>query len=90
MLDSVKEAPTFLLASGNFSALQGLSCDSRKFCEYPFQSAPWQTLIAESYRSILDEATANIDLESDDKLQKIVRSEFKGTTITVAHRLNTM
>ncbi|KDN53139.1 putative YCF1-vacuolar ABC transporter [Tilletiaria anomala UBC 951] len=39
---------------------------------------------------ILDEATANIDLETDDKLQKIVRSEFKGTTITVAHRLNTI
>ncbi len=39
---------------------------------------------------ILDEATANIDLETDEMLQKIVRSEFKGTTITVAHRLNTI
>ncbi|WFD36272.1 hypothetical protein MCUN1_003150 [Malassezia cuniculi] len=39
---------------------------------------------------VLDEATSSIDLETDDSIQRIVRSEFKGTTITIAHRLNTI
>ena len=39
---------------------------------------------------VLDEATSSIDLATDDSIQRIVRSEFKGTTITIAHRLNTI
>ena len=39
----------------------------------------------------MDEATASIDEQTDQIIQKMIEKEFKETTvITIAHRLNTI
>ncbi|KAJ2377069.1 hypothetical protein IW150_001603 [Coemansia sp. RSA 2607] len=40
---------------------------------------------------VLDEATANVDAETDQMMQEVMRTEFKDSTVlTIAHRLETI
>jgi ATP-binding cassette, subfamily C (CFTR/MRP), member 1 len=50
-----------------------------------------RALLRESKILILDEATSNVDSETDKRMQEVIRKEFRDhTVITVAHRMETI
>ena len=51
----------------------------------------WRAILRKNKIVVLDEATASIDINTEEIIQKLILEEFKESTVlTVAHRLNTI
>ena len=50
-----------------------------------------RAILRKSKVVVLDEATANIDMVTEQKVQALITTQFKGSTmLTIAHRINTI
>jgi ATP-binding cassette subfamily C (CFTR/MRP) protein 4 len=50
-----------------------------------------RTLLSKAKLIVMDEPTSNIDFQTDESIQRVVREEFTTeSVITIAHRLNTI
>jgi ATP-binding cassette subfamily C (CFTR/MRP) protein 1 len=50
-----------------------------------------RTLLNPKKVVLIDEATASIDFESDERVQRVIKEKLKGSTIvTIAHRIDTI
>ncbi|XP_023241974.1 multidrug resistance-associated protein 4-like [Centruroides sculpturatus] len=50
-----------------------------------------RTILRENKILVMDEATSNIDINTDFRIQKVIRDKFKSCTVlTIAHRLHTV
>ena len=51
----------------------------------------WRAVVRSNKIVIMDEATANIDIKTEESIQSLINERFKNATvITIAHRLNTI
>lgn len=50
-----------------------------------------RAILRKSKVVILDEATANIDMVTEQKIQELIQTQFQDSTmLTIAHRINTI
>ncbi|KAF7798058.1 hypothetical protein EIP86_009270 [Pleurotus ostreatoroseus] len=87
-----REGPADSLAEAKFSLDASVSDEGSNYSAGEKQLlALCRALIKNSTIIVLDEATSNVDVETDAKLQRTIQTEFASSTLLcIAHRLNTI